>query len=33
MPIALAVTWLGLKAFRREVERLNAEDAVSGRVN
>lgn len=27
LPVALAVTWLGLKPFRREVERLNAEDA------
>jgi MFS family permease len=33
MPVALAVTWLGLKAFRREVNRLNAEDAATGRVN
>ncbi len=27
LPAALAVTWLGLKPFRKEVERLNAEDA------
>jgi MFS family permease len=33
MPVALAVTWLGLKAFRREVNRLNAEDAAAGTVN
>jgi MFS family permease len=33
MPLALAVTWIGLKPFRREVERLNAEDAASGKVN
>jgi hypothetical protein len=33
MPIALAVTWLGLRAFRGEVNRLNAEDAASGQVN
>jgi MFS family permease len=33
LPPALWVTWLGLKAFRREVERLNAEDAASGRAN
>ena len=33
MPLALAVTWLGLKAFRAEVQRLNAEDAASGRLN
>ncbi|HEX7709552.1 MAG TPA: MFS transporter [Sphingomonadaceae bacterium] len=28
LPVSLAVTWLGLKAFRTEVHRLNAEDAV-----
>jgi hypothetical protein len=33
MPIALAVTWLGLRAFRGEVNRLNSEDAASGQVN
>ncbi|HSQ96170.1 MAG TPA: MFS transporter [Croceibacterium sp.] len=33
MPPALVVTWLGLKPFRSEVERLNAEDAASGKVN
>ncbi|MGZ3250088.1 MAG: MFS transporter, partial [Croceibacterium sp.] len=33
MPPALVVTWLGLKPFRAEVERLNAEDAASGKVN
>ena len=33
MPLALVATWIGLKPFRREVERLNAEDAASGRVN
>jgi MFS family permease len=27
LPISLAVTWLGVKAFRAEVHRLNAEDA------
>jgi MFS family permease len=27
MPASLAVTWLGLKPYRREIERLNAEDA------
>ncbi|OYX61789.1 MAG: hypothetical protein B7Y88_15010 [Sphingomonadales bacterium 32-64-17] len=27
LPAALAITWLGLKPFRKEVERLNAEDA------
>jgi MFS family permease len=33
MPAALAVTWLGLKAYRAEVRRLNAEDAANGKVN
>jgi MFS family permease len=33
MPPALVVTWLGLKPFRAEVERLNAEDVASGKVN
>ena len=33
MPLALVVTWIGLKPFRREVERLNAHDAASGKVN
>ena len=33
MPLALWVTWLGLKPFRAEVERLNADDAATGRVN
>ena len=33
MPLALWVTWLGLKPFRAEVERLNAEDTASGKVN
>ena len=33
MPLALVATWIGLKPFRREVERLNAEDAASGRLN
>jgi MFS family permease len=33
MPPALVVTWLGLKPYRREVERLNAEDAAGGKVN
>jgi MFS family permease len=30
LPPALWVTWLGLKAFRAEAERLNAEDAAGG---
>ncbi len=30
LPPALFVTWLGWKPYRREVERLNAEDAASG---
>jgi MFS family permease len=33
LPAALGVTWLGLKPFRAEVERLNAEDRASGRTN
>lgn len=33
LPAALGVTWLGLKPFRAEVERLNAEDRASGKVN
>ncbi len=33
LPPALWVTWRGLKPFRAEVERLNAEDAATGRVN
>jgi MFS family permease len=33
LPPALWVTWLGLRPFRAEVERLNAEDAAAGRVN
>jgi len=33
LPASLVVTWLGLKAFRKEVERLNAEDSAAGRVN
>jgi MFS family permease len=33
LPLALAVSWLGLKPYRREVERLNADDAATGRVN
>ena len=33
MPVALVVTWLGLKPFRQEVERLNAEDRATGRHN
>jgi hypothetical protein len=33
MPLALVVTWLGVKPYRAEVERLNAEDAASGKVN
>ena len=32
-PPALWVTWRGLKPFRAEVERLNADDAATGRVN
>lgn len=27
LPLSIGVTWLGLKAFRKEVERLNAEEA------
>jgi MFS family permease len=27
LPLSLAITWFGLKAFRHEVERLNSEDA------
>jgi hypothetical protein len=27
LPVSLAITWLGLKAFRKEVDRLNSEDA------
>lgn len=30
LPAALAVTWLGWKPYRREVERLNAIDAAAG---
>jgi MFS family permease len=33
LPLALAVSWLGLRPYRAEVERLNAEDAALGRVN
>jgi MFS family permease len=33
LPPALWVTWRGLKPFRAEVERLNADDAATGRVN
>lgn len=33
LPPALWVTWLGLKPFRAEVERLNADDLATGRVN
>src|SRR6478735_1024100 len=33
LPPALWVTWHGLKPYRREVERLNSEDAASGKVN
>jgi hypothetical protein len=33
MPLALWATWLGLKPFRAEVERLNAGDLAAGRVN
>ncbi|MEO6389162.1 MAG: MFS transporter [Croceibacterium sp.] len=29
LPVSLGVTWLGLKAFRREVERLNADEAAT----
>jgi hypothetical protein len=28
LPVSLGITWLGLKAFRNEVARLNALDAV-----
>ena len=31
LPAALAVTWLGWKPYREEVERLDAEDAAAGR--
>lgn len=31
LPAALVVTWLGLKPYRAEVERLNAEDAATRR--
>ena len=31
LPAALAVTWLGWKPYREEVERLDAEDAAGGR--
>jgi hypothetical protein len=30
LPAALAVTWLGWKPYREEVERLDAEDAAAG---
>jgi MFS family permease len=33
MPPALWVTWHGLKPFRAEVQRLNAEDTAAGKVN
>jgi len=33
MPPALWVTWLGLKPFRAEVDRLNSEDTAAGKVN
>jgi MFS family permease len=33
LPPALWVTWRGLRPFRAEVERLNADDAATGRVN
>jgi MFS family permease len=33
MPLALWASWLGLKPFRAEVERLNAEDAAAGLRN
>jgi MFS family permease len=33
MPLALWVSWLGLKPYRAEVERLNGEDRASGKVN
>lgn len=33
LPLALAVTWLGVKPYRAEVDRLNAEDAATGRRN
>ena len=33
MPLALGVTWLGLRPYRREVQRLNAEDNATGRSN
>jgi MFS family permease len=33
LPAALAVTWLGWKPYRREVERLNALDAAEGRIS
>jgi MFS family permease len=33
LPAALWVTWLGLKPFRAEVERLNADDLATGRTN
>ena len=33
LPTSLIVTWLGWKPYRREVERLNAEDAAAGRTN
>jgi MFS family permease len=33
LPPALWVTWRGLKPFRGEVERLNADDLATGRVN
>jgi MFS family permease len=33
LPPALWVTWGGLKPFRGEVERLNADDLATGRVN
>ena len=33
MPLALVATWLGLKPYRAEVARLNAEDTAAGRRN
>lgn len=33
LPPALIVTWLGWRPYRKEVERLNAEDAATGRSN
>jgi len=33
LPPALWVTWHGLKPFRAEVQRLNAEDTAAGKVN